>query len=57
MKTLRIKNFSQETKNIISKIKLKQQKQNQTLTQHLESVSFHDNTSPGYEWLLPTWLA
>jgi len=57
MKTLRIKNFSQETKNIISKIKLKQQKQNQTLTQHLESVSFHDITSPGYEWLLPTWLA
>jgi len=50
-----MENFSEATKNTISKIKRKQHKRN--MNENLDSVTFHDHSSPGYEWLLPTWVA
>ncbi|KEH25583.1 methyl-CpG-binding domain protein [Medicago truncatula] len=27
------------------------------MSENLDSITFHDHTSPGYEWLLPAWVA
>lgn len=50
-----MENFSEATRNTISKIKDKKGKRK--MPENLVSITFHDHTSPGYEWLLPTWVA
>jgi len=50
-----MENFSEATKNTISKIKDKKRKRK--TPENLDSITFHDHTSPGYEWLLPAWVA
>jgi hypothetical protein len=45
-------NFSEATRNTISNIK-----RTRALSYTIESFTYHDNTSPGYEWLPPAWVA
>ncbi|CAI8595171.1 unnamed protein product [Vicia faba] len=43
--------FSEVTKMTLSKIK-----HNRGLSHNVAMCTYHDNTSPGYEWLLPAWV-
>ncbi|WJX72071.1 hypothetical protein P8452_55989 [Trifolium repens] len=47
-----MENFSEATKNTISNIK-----RTRALSYTIESFTYHDNTSTGYEWLPPAWVA
>lgn len=44
--------FSEETNKTLSKIK-----HNRGMSHNIVLCSYHDNTSPGYEWLLTAWVA
>jgi len=45
--------FSELTNKTLSKIKHKRSKR----SNNNDICTFHDNTSPNYEWLLPGWVA
>jgi len=55
MSTSGMENFSEATRNTISKIKDKKRKRK--MPENLDSITFHDHTSPVYGWLLPAWVA
>ncbi|CAL5185562.1 unnamed protein product [Lathyrus oleraceus] len=44
--------FSEVTNKTISKIK-----HNRRLSDNVVMCTYHDKTSPGYEWLLTAWVA